>query len=135
MSSVTPADIMMFSTVAGPIRGTQVLLSAIPNPICPACKALRMACITTTPIVRLGSPVHLLPIGPEGLSLSGSLKVIRKSSGMSRLQGGLYSQVSEVSSSEVSGSYLISSEVHRPRPKMKPPSTWPRSIRGLGGIQ
>ena len=74
MSSVTPADIMMFSTVAGPMRGTQVVLSATPRPIWPACSALRMALMTTQPIVRLGSPVHLLPIGPEGLSLRGSLE-------------------------------------------------------------
>ena len=53
--------------------------------------ALLMAFMTATAMLVLGSPVHLLPIGPEGLSVRGSLKVMRKSSGMSRLHGGLYS--------------------------------------------
>ena len=67
------------------------MLSAAPTSICPAWMALLMAFMTATAMLVLGSPVHLLPIGPEGLSVSGSLKVMRKSSGMSRLHGGLYS--------------------------------------------
>ena len=43
-------------------------------------------------------------------------------------------QVSMVRSSPVSGSYLISSEVQKPRPKTKPPSTCPRSMSGLSAL-
>ena len=90
-SVMYPVITVQSSNAGNLLRGTQVLLSAAPTSICPAWMALLMAFTTATAMLVLGSPVHLLPIGPEGLSVSGSLKVMRKSSGMSRLHGGLYS--------------------------------------------
>ena len=44
-----------------------MVASAAPTSIWPAWRALLMALTTATAMLVLGSPVHLLPIGPEGL--------------------------------------------------------------------
>ncbi len=102
----------MASTVAGE-------LSVIMSWLLISARAASIARLTEKATLGVrhkgGSPMHFEPSTPSGFGFL-SIKVIRKSIGMSLDVGGLYSQVPFVSNRPVSGSYRTFSNSQNPIP-------------------